>query len=248
MLKTLRPLEAQGEDGPLVTLQQTAVALLRGAIVRGDLPPGAWLKVGDVAQAMGLSTTPTREALVQLAGEGLVESVPHRGHRVAPLDAAVMVEVLQVQIRLWALGYEWGVPRLGVATVQQLEDHHACYVAAIQAGDALSTVQAAHRFHGVVLNASGNRELMRLSQDRIALVQRFVALHAQDIDAWAMCSVTKELLQAVVRRDAAAAVTHFGYMSQKLLDLALVLDARAASGTSAASADPKESSPRKKRG
>jgi len=63
-------------------LRYSVADRLRTAIVEGELPPGEWLRQERLAQQYGVSQMPVREALKQLAAEGLVEHVPYRGVRV----------------------------------------------------------------------------------------------------------------------------------------------------------------------
>ena len=61
------------------TLSQEAVDLIRGAILSGDLPQGARLNERRIAQQMGISRVPVREAFRRLSYEGLVVTSPNRG-------------------------------------------------------------------------------------------------------------------------------------------------------------------------
>ena len=67
---------------PLTSAERTH-ATLRDLIMGGDLDPGARLGEVELADRLGVSRTPVREALSRLAAEGLVEIVPNRGARVA---------------------------------------------------------------------------------------------------------------------------------------------------------------------
>src|SRR5260221_10660454 len=74
-------------------------ARLREWILRGPLEPGEIIRDADIAQALGVSRTPVREALLRLEGDGLVETAPARWTRVAPLrldQAANLYELVSV--------------------------------------------------------------------------------------------------------------------------------------------------------
>lgn len=62
----------------------------------GSIPGGERLRIGDLAGRFGVSTMPVREALLTLAGEGLVEGEPHRGMRVVPISAVDVEDVFYV--------------------------------------------------------------------------------------------------------------------------------------------------------
>lgn len=93
-METLRPVRR-------TLLRDTAYEAIRDAIVRGDIPPGAPVRDADLAERLGLSRAPVREALSRLIGEGLVESKPQSYTRVTRLvprdvrDAAAVVQAMQ---------------------------------------------------------------------------------------------------------------------------------------------------------
>ncbi|MEV7005208.1 GntR family transcriptional regulator [Streptosporangium sp. NPDC051022] len=68
------------------TLAEQVTAELHRAVLRGEYPPGSWLRVQDIARQFQTSTMPVREALRRLETLGLVEISPHRGARVAELS------------------------------------------------------------------------------------------------------------------------------------------------------------------
>src|SRR2546430_1690473 len=69
------------------TLTEQAEAALEAAIVRGQLQPGAKLRIAEVAEEFGVSSTPMREALSRLVSRGLVIAIGQRGFRVMPISA-----------------------------------------------------------------------------------------------------------------------------------------------------------------
>ena len=91
-------------------LRDQAFVSLRDAIVSGSLAPGAPLVIDDLAAAFGLSSMPVREAVKRLVADGLVEELPRRAHRVAPLTRRTALDVLEVMEVLMVRAYELGVP------------------------------------------------------------------------------------------------------------------------------------------
>ncbi|MCD2185976.1 GntR family transcriptional regulator [Actinomycetospora soli] len=73
---------------------------LRDEILRGALPPGARLGEVELAERLGVSRTPIREALSRLAAEGLVEVLPHRGARVVSFSADDLDGIFDVRLAL----------------------------------------------------------------------------------------------------------------------------------------------------
>jgi DNA-binding GntR family transcriptional regulator len=82
------------------TSAQRATGALRELILRGDLAAGARLGEVELADRLGVSRTPVREALTRLAAEGLVELVPNRGARVSSWTAAELRDVFDLRVTL----------------------------------------------------------------------------------------------------------------------------------------------------
>jgi DNA-binding GntR family transcriptional regulator len=142
-------------------LRDHAFLRLRDAIVSGALEPGAPLVISEVAASFELSTMPVREAVMRLVADGLVEELPRRAHRVAPLTRATALEVLEIVGTLMIRAYELGVPRLdesGVHAVRAAFDD-ACGRAVD--GDLTGVLACVHRLHAVVYAATGNPEFER---------------------------------------------------------------------------------------
>jgi DNA-binding GntR family transcriptional regulator len=82
------------------TKSDLAYRRVRDRILSGELAPGTVLQQQVLARAIGMSTTPLREALRRLKQEGLVELDAHRDARVAPLDAAEARDLLEMRLAL----------------------------------------------------------------------------------------------------------------------------------------------------
>jgi GntR family transcriptional regulator, carbon starvation induced regulator len=83
------------EDG--VPLAERTYRELRQAIVRGEFEPGARLRVEELARRFAVSSSPLREALNRLSGQGLVRTLENRGFRVAPLSAQGVSDLARVR-------------------------------------------------------------------------------------------------------------------------------------------------------
>jgi DNA-binding GntR family transcriptional regulator len=142
-------------------LRDQAFVSLREAIVSGSLAPGAALVIDDLAATFGLSTMPVREAVKRLVADGLVEELPRRAHRVAPLTRRTALDVLEVTEALMVRAYELGVPALdaeGVGAMRAALDRAAARAAA---GDLMEALAGIHAMHGIVYAATGNSEFDR---------------------------------------------------------------------------------------
>jgi DNA-binding GntR family transcriptional regulator len=141
------------------TKSDLAYTRLRELILSGELGPGAVLPQAALAQTIGISTTPLREALRRLKQEGLVDLDAHRDARVRPLDAGEARDLLELRGSLDPLAASLAAQRRTDADVVDLR-------AALDGLEALSTrpsaaqLESHHRFHAAIHRASHNALLV----------------------------------------------------------------------------------------
>jgi DNA-binding GntR family transcriptional regulator len=144
------------------TLAERAVADLQESILRGELPPGAPLRLEALAKALEMSAMPIREAIRELERLGLAEHVPHRGARVAQLTVEDLRDTYEARLALESLAVRHAAERAGADDVaiarRLLEEHHAAY----RIGDAARGRTLHAEFHFALYAASGSQWLPRL--------------------------------------------------------------------------------------
>ncbi len=101
---------------------ERAVGAMRELILRGDFAAGARLGEVELAERLGVSRTPVREALTRLAAEGLVEIVPNRGARVSSWSVAELEGVFDLRAALEPWLTALAAPRAGAADVAALDE------------------------------------------------------------------------------------------------------------------------------
>lgn len=101
---------------------ERATGAVRELILRGEFAAGARLGEVELAERLGVSRTPVREALARLASEGLVEIVPNRGARVSSWTVAELEEVFDLRAALEPRLTALAVPNAGPADVEALDD------------------------------------------------------------------------------------------------------------------------------
>jgi DNA-binding GntR family transcriptional regulator len=145
---------------PGASLVDTAYAEIRQRILDNVWPPGHRALEQEVALALGMSRTPVREALMRLAGEGLVEVIPRHGMRVLPVSPADMTEIYQILTALECMAAELLARRKpGPDELQPLLDATAAMEHALQRDDLDAWAAADERFHAQLVALAGNRQL-----------------------------------------------------------------------------------------
>lgn len=142
-----------------VNLRQQALARLRSGIVTGHIEAGRLYPVAQFATELGVSATPVREALLDLAKEGLVEVVRNRGFRVVQLTDRDLDEIFHLRLMLEAPALREICGKLSPAELAE----HRCDAEAIvdcaRADDLPGFLEADRRFHMRLLERTGNRRL-----------------------------------------------------------------------------------------
>jgi DNA-binding GntR family transcriptional regulator len=131
-------------------------------IVAGELPPGARLRQEALADELGVSRTPLREALARLVSEGLVEFVPNRGATVANRDFGDMEEAWRARLVIEPGAARLAAERRERAAIERMRD---TVVRQRSVADDVTASFALNRdFHLALVAASGNTHLLQFSE------------------------------------------------------------------------------------
>lgn len=145
------------------TAQEAVLSEVRRLLVTGELTPGAPLRQEALAERLGVSRVPLREALKVLEGEGHVVYLPRRGYVVAELSVDDLVEVYRMRELLEAEAIRVAVPRLTAADLVALASAADDVVeSGRRAGSDLASLTAANRrFHFLLFDAARMPRLSR---------------------------------------------------------------------------------------
>lgn len=198
------------DAGPAVfhTKEEYVADFLREGILSGEIPRGMRLKQADLADELGLSITPVREALKLLAAEGYVLGATHRGAIVAPFEVSTASEVIELRTLLETRLTMSAMRRMTLGEMEQMQRLAQEFERAHEAGDRNAARGANYRFH---------RYLYALAQQPLSFhfVQVLWAKYPFDIinqiggRVGRACTEHARIIDAVVSRneDAAAAAT-----------------------------------------
>ncbi|WP_409333217.1 GntR family transcriptional regulator [Trujillonella humicola] len=144
------------------TSQQHAVAWLRRAIVEGELRPGKHIQQDEIAERIGVSLIPAREALKVLEGEGQVTYIPRKGYFVSELHAEDLIEVNMLRELLEDRAARAAVDLLDDDALDRLEQAAEDCSVASTTGDVAAELAANRRFHFGIFEVGGGTHMMRL--------------------------------------------------------------------------------------
>lgn len=187
---------------PRTSLAAGAYEVLLQAIVSGQLAPGARIRDGVLAAQLQISRMPVREALKRLESEGLVETVPNRETRVAPIRAERAAQAFPVIAALHALGTRLGVPALTTADDRRMASLDRDRARALREGDVIAAIELDDAFHGVLLAAARNDELIRALERLMPQIRRLDVLHFTQLAREGAGRDHAEVLAACRVRDA----------------------------------------------
>ena len=143
-------------------LRDVVFNTLRQAILTGELKPGERLMEIHLANRLGVSRTPIREAIRKLELEGLVTMIPRRGAEVAQITEKSLQDVLEVRRTLDALSVELACERISEEELEQLGVACKKVEEAIAGKDLKKIAQADVAFHDIIVKATRNSRLVQM--------------------------------------------------------------------------------------
>lgn len=146
----------------ILPLRDVVFNTLRQAILTGELKPGERLMEIHLANRLGVSRTPIREAIRKLELEGLVTMIPRRGAEVAQITEKSMNDVLEVRRALDVLCVELACDRISDEELEELKNACSSFEQAVKTKDAKKIAQADVTLHDIIVHATGNQRLIQL--------------------------------------------------------------------------------------
>ena len=162
-------------------LRDVVFNTLRQAILTGELKPGERLMEIHLANKLGVSRTPIREAIRKLELEGLVTMIPRRGAEVAQITEKSMNDVLEVRRSMDALCVELACERITEEALQELDSACDAFAEAVTTKDIRRIAQADVALHDIIVQATGNLRLVQLINNLSEQMYRYRFEYLKDI-------------------------------------------------------------------
>lgn len=183
-------------------LREIVFETIRNAIISGNLKPGERLMEVQLAESLGVSRTPVREAIRKLELEGLVVMLPRKGAFVADLSVKDLTEVLEIRAALEGLAAGLASVRIDQEELEELEIKAIKFNKAVENDDIEAIILTDFEFHDAMFRASRNERLIQLNNNLREQVQRFREIYHKKVNKSKQTSKEHyEIVEAISNRD-----------------------------------------------
>lgn len=187
-------------------LRDVVFNTLRQAILTGELKPGERLMEIHLANRLGVSRTPIREAIRKLELEGLVTMIPRRGAEVAQITEKSMKDVLEVRRTLDALSAELACERISQEEEEALKKACRDFEEAVKTKDAKVIAKADVALHDIIAAATGNQRLIQLINNLAEQMYRYRFEYIKDASQHERIIQEHRIIyESIVKKDKEAA-------------------------------------------
>lgn len=188
-------------------LRDVVFNTLRQAILRGDLKPGERLMEISLANKLGVSRTPVREAIHKLEQEGLVLMIPRRGAEVAQITEKSLRDVLEVRGALEELAVRLACERMTGQALGELNRAAERFEKTLGSSDITSVAEADVAFHDVIYMATDNQRLIALLNNLREQMYRYRVEYLKRGECHAqLLSEHQEIIEAITNKEVERAV------------------------------------------
>lgn len=175
-------------------LRDVVFNTLRRAIITGEFAPGERLMEISLANRLGVSRTPVREAIRKLELEGLVIMIPRKGAQVAKITEKSLRDVIEIRCVLEEFAASLACERITPEGRENLKDAHENFVEAVKNGDILDIVEKDERFHDAIFQATSNERLITIINNLREQFYRYRMEYVKDIEQHSVLVNEHELL------------------------------------------------------
>lgn len=163
-------------------LRDVVFRTLRQAILKGELAPGERLMEIQLAERLGVSRTPIREAIRKLELEGLVLMIPRKGAEVARISEQNLRDVLEVRRSLEELAIGLACQRMQPEELEELQEVQKEFAKAISDGDAMKIAQTDEHYHDIIYKSTKNQKLVQILNNLREQMYRYRLEYIKDED------------------------------------------------------------------
>lgn len=204
-------------------LRDVVFNTLRDAILTGKLVPGERLMENQLADKLGVSRTPVREALRMLELENLVELVPRKGAQVLDMSEKDITNILEVRSALEGLATSVACKKMSKEDLQQLKNLEVDFEKAVAENDVEHFVDIDEDFHDLIFAATENDKLISIFRNLRIQLYRYRMAQAKNNETSMSTIVAhhRSIIRAIENHDseegASIAQGHIKYQTESIL-------------------------------
>ncbi len=188
-------------------LRDVVFKALRDAIVNGDLKPGERLMEIQLANKMGVSRTPVREAIRKLELEGLVIMTPRKGAQVAPITEDDLTDVLEVRKALERLAVDLACDKITEETLDKLKEETIKLKIAIKNNDINEIAKKDVEFHDIIYDSTGNKRLVQMINNLREHIFRYRIAYIKDVEQRTLLiEEHSNIVESIINKDKESAI------------------------------------------
>ncbi|MBI5607001.1 MAG: GntR family transcriptional regulator [Deltaproteobacteria bacterium] len=146
------------------TIRKKVYTYVREQILSGQIAPNERLIETKIAQEIGTSRTPVREALHNLEIEGLIRSIPRVGYQVKAISESEVEETCAIRSVIECLAAQWAMERASAKIIRELKKNIAATAERVSRGEVRAFIDLDAQFHEIIARGSGSTRLLELSQ------------------------------------------------------------------------------------
>ena len=180
-------------------LRDVVFNTLRQAILKGELAPGERLMEIQLAEKLGVSRTPIREAIRKLELEGLVLMIPRKGAEVAKISEKSLKDVLEVRRSLEELAIELACQRMSDSDLTDMEKAQRAFQEAVKKGNAMEIAETDEAYHDVIYNCTRNMRLVQILNNLREQMYRYRLEYIKDEDKRQILLIEHEKILRALR-------------------------------------------------
>ncbi len=155
----MMPTKQEIENDAFLPLRDVVFNRIRDEILKGKLKPGERLMEVSLAEKLGVSRTPVREAIRMLEQEGLVVMLPRRGAHVSYVTEKQLADVLEARKTLETFTVNAACSRITRSQLVRLKEANEAFKEAVKTGDPVKIADADLLFHNIIVEAAGNEKI-----------------------------------------------------------------------------------------
>ncbi len=188
-------------------LRNVVYQTLRSAILTGDLKPGERLMELQLADKLGVSRTPIREAIRMLEHEGLAKTIPRKGAEVAKMTEKDMEDVIQIRLALEELAGSVACIKITPDELDMLKAAMTAFEERLNDSDVVEIAKADEEFHDIIIRSAENPKLLEIMKNLREQIYRYRAEYLKKKEVYPiLIKEHRELYASLAERNSEAVV------------------------------------------